>query len=395
MIKFFVICFLLLSGTLFGQYTIVDTGQTSFFDNRSEISKPSVGDNFYGQDAHYSGNQPSYTDNGDGTITDNNTGLIWTKSFEVLSYDDAVKKAKKLQSGGYSDWRVPTIKEAYSLILFSGKDISSKNMNKVPSGGVPFIDTGYFEFEYGSNGERVIDTQMLSRTIYKGRTMGGAETVFGVNMADGRIKGYPLKDHRSKKDKEYTVYFVRGNESYGVNEFTSNGSIVSDKATELMWDKNDSKTSMNWEDALKWIQNKNESNYLGYNDWRLPNAKELQSIVDYSRSPQETDSAALDPIFNISSIKDEEGNKNYPFFWSSTTHENVRTGDSAVYICFGEALGFLRDPRTGKTELTDVHGAGAQRSDKKTGDPGDYPKGHGPQGDVVRINNYVRLVRDL
>jgi hypothetical protein len=42
----------------------------------------------------------------------------------------------------------------------------------------------------------------------------------------------------------------------------------------------------------------------------------------------------------------------------------------------------------------DVHGAGAQRSDPKSGNPADYPTGHGPQGDVVRIYNYVRPVRD-
>ena len=42
----------------------------------------------------------------------------------------------------------------------------------------------------------------------------------------------------------------------------------------------------------------------------------------------------------------------------------------------------------------DVHGAGAQRSDPKTGDPANYPFGFGPQGDAIRIYNYVRLVRD-
>jgi len=41
----------------------------------------------------------------------------------------------------------------------------------------------------------------------------------------------------------------------------------------------------------------------------------------------------------------------------------------------------------------DVHGAGAQRSDPKSGNPADFPKGHGPQGDAIRILNYVRLVR--
>lgn len=42
---------------------------------------------------------------------------------------------------------------------------------------------------------------------------------------------------------------------------------------------------------------------------------------------------------------------------------------------------------------SDVHGAGAQRSDPKTGDPAQFPHGRGPQGDVIRIFNFVRLVR--
>jgi hypothetical protein len=43
----------------------------------------------------------------------------------------------------------------------------------------------------------------------------------------------------------------------------------------------------------------------------------------------------------------------------------------------------------------DVHGAGAQRSDPKKGDPAAFPHGRGPQGDVVRIYNYVRAVRSI
>jgi len=49
----------------------------------------------------------------------------------------------------------------------------------------------------------------------------------------------------------------------------------------------------------------------------------------------------------------------------------------------------------GNYELMDVHGAGAQRSDPKVGNPDDYPYGHGPQGDVIRIYNFVRCVRRI
>ena len=69
------------------------------------------------------------------------------------------------------------------------------------------------------------------------------------------------------------------------------------------------------------------------------------------------------------------------------------SGGNAVYIAFGEALGWMQPPTGGDYLLFDVHGAGAQRSDPKSGDPADYPFGHGPQGDVIRIFNYVRAVR--
>jgi hypothetical protein len=43
-------------------------------------------------------------------------------------------------------------------------------------------------------------------------------------------------------------------------------------------------------------------------------------------------------------------------------------------------------------EWMDVHGAGAQRSDPKSGDPDNYGN-DAPQGDAIRVYNYVRPVR--
>jgi hypothetical protein len=182
-------------------------------------------------------------------------------------------------------------------------------------------------------------------------------------------------------------------------------------ATGLMWSQGDSgaqinpenpvgdtgpRSGMNWEDALAWVQQKNAENYLGYSDWRLPNAKEMQSIVDYSRAPDATGSAAIDPIFNITQITNENGEVDYPWFWTSTTHARADgSGRAGVYICFGRAMGYMND------SWLDVHGAGAQRSDQKGGDftgytyePDGYYFAQSPQGDATRIYNYVRLVRD-
>ncbi len=479
-------------------YPIVATGQVETFDNETVIAAPKKGEAFYGQDAQFTYNEMSYTDNGDGTISDNITGLMWQKGFTVMGYQDALKELKKLnKSDKYNDWRLPTIKELYSIMNFNGGDVSDdmggannnhnhnsrpnmnsgnrqdfgngnrsdvnndnrqnrqnpNNTSRANSNNIPFIDTNYFDFEYGSNGERIIDTQLLSSTIYTSTTMGTNKTMFGLNIADGRIKGYPL--FMARQPKKYTVRFVRGNNEYGINKFVDNkDNTIIDEATGLMWSKDDSIRVMNWQSALDYVQSLNDENYLGYSDWRLPNAKELHSIVDYSRSPKATSSAAIDPIFNTSRITAEDGSLNYGEYWTSTTHKNIGrvSGRAAVYISFGESMGFLamRNERGGsqggggnrpqggsqqggggrsqgggsgggmgqqqgggnrpqgsggaqqggnrgnvnmRYTLMDVHGAGAQRSDPKTGDPSDYPNGLGPQGDTIRIYNLVRPVR--
>ena len=61
-------------------YKIVGTGQTNAYNNSGLIATPTVGQSFYGQNANHPGNTPSYTDNGDGTVTDNITGLMWEKT---------------------------------------------------------------------------------------------------------------------------------------------------------------------------------------------------------------------------------------------------------------------------------------------------------------------------
>jgi len=383
------------------RYPIVDTGQDRCYDAQVEIAYPAPDGAFAGQDAQYAGNAPSYVDNGDGTVTDRVTGLIWQQDpGEKTTFERAQAGAATCRLAGHADWRLPTIKELYSLILFSGTDPDPR----APSGGaeVPFLDTRFFRFAYGdpAQGERVIDAQFVSATRYRSTTMDGEETVFGVNFADGRIKGYGLRDPRRRGNKEFFVRYVRGNPEYGRNDFQDNGDgTVTDRATGLTWMRVDSghlkagsggDGRMNWEQALEWAEG---LTYAGKSDWRLPNAKELQSIVDYGRCPDATHSAAIDPVFSISSIRDEGGRRDYPFFWTSTTHASLRGGAAAVYIAFGESPGWMRDRRTGELHLLDVHGAGSQRSDPKQGDVAEFPHGRGPQGDVLRIRNFARCVR--
>ncbi len=239
--------------------------------------------------------------------------------------------------------------------------------------------------DQGRMASPIIHAQYASTTAYVGKVMNHQDATFGVNFADGHIKGYP-------HDLTFYVRCVRNTGSYGRNDLTDNSDgTITDNATGLMWAQADSGAELDWEETLAWVRTKNATNYLGYSDWRLPNAKELESIVDYTRAPDTTDSAAIDPLFDTTVITNTAGQTDYPFYWSGTTHKRFDgSGPNAVYVAFGRGLGSMDG-----TTIIDVHGAGCQRSDPKAGDPADYPSwGNGPQGDVQRVFNYVRLVRD-
>jgi hypothetical protein len=415
-------------------FTVVDTGQAKCYDNRNEIAPPKPGQPFYGQNAQFHLHPASYTLGADGlTVHDNITGLTWQRSPDTdgdgsltrrdkLTLTQAKALPAKLNAakfGGYDDWRLPSIKELYSLFDARGTDPSGP-MDMDTSRLTPFIDIKFFKFAYGDTrtGERVIDSQYASSTKYVGKGARGFDKLFGVNFADGRIKGYDLFMPGGAMEKTFFVQCVRDNPNYGKNDFHDNhDGTVTDRASGLMWSKGDSAKGMNWQDALAWVQKKNAEKFLGHGDWRLPSVKELQSIVDYARSPETTHSPAMDPIFICTTITNAAHQADYPFYWSATTHSGLQGGGAAMYVAFGRAAGWM-SPRAaaggppergggsgrgpgpgqqtnqgGEYRYVDVHGAGAQRSDPKSGDPAMFPHGRGPQGDVICIFNYVRLVR--
>ncbi|ACN17594.1 conserved hypothetical protein [Desulforapulum autotrophicum HRM2] len=443
--------------------------------------------------------------NGDGTVTDHATGLMWQQanSKTVMDWKDALAYAENLTEGGYSDWRLPTVKELQSIVdythspstgdaanlgpaidtdffditaLASGttdydpdygyfwtstsayfgedspeyyyawyvafgsavgqdgadfhgagavrfdtkyeggalgeggeryynyvrcvRDVESGvSKNSSDDNGLayePFINSIVFDFAYGDTetGERLIDSQYASTAYYNmDETGSDPGNMFGVNFADGRIKGYGL--NLAGADKTFFVIYVRDNKAtnYGVNNFRDNGDgTITDLSTGLMWMQDDSGYGMEWQDALAYCE---DLEYASHTDWRLPNAKELQSIVDYTRMPDATDNttpstpgAAIDTnFFNITPFTNYNGDEDWGFFWSASTHKSSNgNGGWGAYIAFGRALGYMGDG------WVDIHGAGCERSDPKYDDGTDYSEGHGPQGDAVYVYNYVRPV---
>jgi hypothetical protein len=390
-----------------GRFNVVDTGQITCYDSTTGDPVTCVG---IGYDADYEGNPPDYRVSADSTmVTDNVTGLIWTQTPDTdgngvvnaadkMTLEEAEAYCSRLSFGGF-EWRLPTIKELYSLILFSGEDPSGYTGSDI-SVLTPFIDDNVFEPGFGdtSAGERIIDGQYATSTVYTSPlgTINGADTMFGVNFIDGRIKGYPYDYPPTNPKTFYVLAVAGGNPDYGQNDFMDNGDqTISDLATGLMWQQDDY-ASVNFEDAIAYCE---ASTTGGWTDWRLPDVKELQSIVDYSRAPDTTGSAAIDPVFNATAITSEDGKTDWGYYWASTTHTSYGGhGTSGTYVSFGRALGYF------DSALTDVHGAGAQRSNHKSDNTSDgtatalnlgygtfYYKG--PQGDILRIDNMVRCVR--
>ncbi|MCW8952568.1 MAG: DUF1566 domain-containing protein [Rhodospirillales bacterium] len=345
---------------------IADTGQATCFDDQRVIACPDAGQPFYGQDAHYRSHRPSYRAKGDGTVDDLITGLTWQKGHNAkrLGFYQAREACGNLVLGGYDDWRLPNIKELFTISDWRGV-----------TGQRYFLDSSIFDLsppdESILKGDPFSAThnvgmmgQTWSSTIYTGNHWDrpGVEAAFFFNFLDGRIKQAPTRGNNG-------LFYrcVRG-PVWGINDFHDNGNgTVTDTATALMWQKADDGKARFWGDSLTHCE---ELTQAGRDDWRLPNVKELQSLVDYRHH-----NPAIDTRYFQQSDKDG-------WYWSSTTHGDEPS--TATYVCFGKCV---------SVDGVDVHGAGAQRSDPKSGDPSQW----GPMGgqrDKVRIFNYARCVRD-
>jgi len=66
------------------------------------------------------------------------------------------------------------------------------------------------------------------------------------------------------------------------SRFEVDDKIVLDRLTGLHWllDANPAEFPLSWQEALDYVTDMNQSNFLGYKDWRLPNRREIRSLLD-------------------------------------------------------------------------------------------------------------------
>ena len=203
-------------------------------------------------------NLESYTDNGDMTVNDNVTGLVWQKAVTTGDYLDKVTAyCSALTLGGHDDWRVPSISEIVSLLDLgqSAPPYISPAFPATPLGG--YWSASQYNGSVGA--AWVVDFETVN---------------FGND--DGTIVSHSVRCVRTgsvKSDPSAPHYMISAETVY-------------DTRTLLTWQRNVStatRQAYTWAAAETYCASAAVSAILG-GIGRLPTMKELQSIIDYSPS---------------------------------------------------------------------------------------------------------------
>jgi hypothetical protein len=324
---------------------VPDTGQTKCYDVAGKvITCPSPGQALYGQDANYIINPMSYTKlDGSGNVLsdsatkwvmvkDNVTGVIWemkTSKDGVQNYSDPndadntytwyysgdfIKALNDAHYGGYSDWRMPTIKELAYIVNYS-------ILYQWPA-----IDTRYFP-------------NTVSSFYWSSTSAGSTIFAWGMGFGDGAGGNY------SSKSDSYYVRAVRGEQSgvlgdsvigsfdaadsVPINDaaastggYTDNGDgTVTDTSTDLTWQQVGFSNTQTWEQALAYCEG---LSLASHTDWRLPTIKELLSLLDHSR---------YNPAINTTYFPNAVSYG----YWSSNTYASITHFAWFVYFSSGVA----------------------------------------------------------
>lgn len=304
-----------------GYLTLAETGQTQSYQERDD------GD----VRAGFTVPSPRFTRLGpyDPTyVRDNLTGLIWYQSLGYSSYDSpyesdwyhAVDLAQSF-SGFYTDWRLPNIRELQSLFDYS------QTSPALPAGHLFWnVQTNAYYWssttcDSDTNKAWVINMSTGNRLTMPKRMYGMGITNYVCFVRSDSSLSYPAPVRKTFAATSYyfgdDAYYAKGLGGYIPTKYIDNqNGTVSDRDTGLMWLRDTHDLSrMTWSNAVEFC---NRMNYGGYADWRLPNARELESLLSY-----DSDGYGFHTLFNVDLSSGG-------YYWTSTTY----AGDTnmALYV---------------------------------------------------------------
>lgn len=300
---------------------------------------------------------PRFTDNSISTIsviptlTDNMTGLMWSKDGNApgpancatgttKTWPEAMEYITCLNANsylGYSDWRLPNRNELESLINMEKSEFSHWLSEQ------GFLNASYY---YWSSTTSANNTN-LAWVVYMDRSIVVAHSKY-VDFSKYYV--WPVRSAQSNnvylrslpKTGQTTCYDPSGTQincagtgqdgdiqagiSWPNPRFTDNGDqTMTDNLTGINWSKNakPSTTTLTWEQSLDFIKTLNNQNYLGYSDWRLPNRLELESLQNKGQNVTYT-------------WLNEQGFLNATAgYWSSSNYANNQSGAWSVDLGLG------------------------------------------------------------
>ena len=264
---------------------LLKTDQTECYNASGQLV-PCAGS---GQDAESNrmrDNQTARFDARDEVVVDRATGLVWNQNASPatfpMSWAEAFAYIGRLNRAGYhgiDNWRLPCRRELFSLI-------SHQQINPALPEGHPFSDVfpGYYW------------TSSTCRRL--------TDQAWYIHLGGGRI-------YRGMKHGSYMLWPVTGpqrNERSLSNRFKVESVTARDRLTGRVWLRSfdEMERPLRWEKAFAKIDALNTRKASGYNDWRLPNIRELESLVHLNRHSPAL--AADHPFADVA-----EG------YWSSTT----------------------------------------------------------------------------
>jgi hypothetical protein len=249
---------------------------------------------------------PRFTDNGNGTITDNLTGLMWAQDANLdgsKSWAAALSFVNALNLDGYGDWRLANVNELESLV--NAQEASPAAW--LVSQGFTNVQSAYYWSSTTSNGDT---SDAYSFNMNNGSSVDIAKSSLYFFWPVRVATTHPAQLWKTGQ----TVSYATGDDGdleTGVTRptarFLNNGDgTVTDNLTGLMWTQNANLDSTKpWADALSYV---NTLNFAGYEDWRLPNRKEFISLMDYAESNPAL--PASHPFLNV---------QTGTFYWTSTS----------------------------------------------------------------------------
>ena len=214
------------------------------------------------------------------------TDLVWGRNAAPgefpMTWAEAFDHVSELNESSYlgiDQWRLPSRRELYSLV-------SHRYTNPALPEGHPFVNvfSGYYWTATPSR-------RLMNQAWY-------------IHLGGGRI-------HRGMKVGSYMVWPVAGpraDEMVMPERYVNKENVLRDGMTERMWLKPEGKAvrPVTWQGAFNIIDELNLHRAEGHGDWRLPNIRELDSLVNLnSHSPALPEAGKQDDI--------AEG------YWSATT----------------------------------------------------------------------------